>query len=131
MASDSQKLADENPYTFHKPSSEVVRMLNPQDEAKLIVRFGVSPVVANSKLPMLIPIQRPKRQRFGDVFALDAFRRGKIGDRPRHPQNTVASTRGQIELFGCPLDQGPASFIQSAGISHSLTLQIRITTATA
>ncbi len=36
---DAQKLADEFPYTFHKPSSEVIRTLQPNDEAKLIFRI--------------------------------------------------------------------------------------------
>jgi len=37
--SDAQKLAEEYPYTFHKPSSQAVGLLKPGDEVKLIFEF--------------------------------------------------------------------------------------------
>ena len=37
--SDAQKIADENPYTFHKPSREAISMLKAGDGVKLIFRF--------------------------------------------------------------------------------------------
>lgn len=37
--SDAEKLADEFPYTFHRPSPEAISRLKPGDEAKLIFRF--------------------------------------------------------------------------------------------
>lgn len=37
--SDAQALADEFPYTFHKPSPEVVSSLNPKNQVKLIFSF--------------------------------------------------------------------------------------------
>jgi len=36
---DAQKLADEFPYTFHKPSQEVVSQLKANNQAKLIFKF--------------------------------------------------------------------------------------------
>ncbi len=36
---DAQKLADEFPYTFHKPSKEVVSQLKAENQAKLIFEF--------------------------------------------------------------------------------------------
>jgi len=36
---DAARLADKHPYTFHKPSSEAVALLQASDEAKLIFRF--------------------------------------------------------------------------------------------
>lgn len=36
---DAQKLADEFPYTFHKPSKEVVSQLKAKNQAKLIFEF--------------------------------------------------------------------------------------------
>uniref|UniRef100_A6VVG1 DUF2314 domain-containing protein n=1 Tax=Marinomonas sp. (strain MWYL1) TaxID=400668 RepID=A6VVG1_MARMS len=36
---DAQKIADEFPYTFHKPSKEVVSQLKEGNQAKLIFEF--------------------------------------------------------------------------------------------
>ena len=36
---DAQKLADQYPYTFYKPSPEVISQLKPGNQAKMIFRF--------------------------------------------------------------------------------------------
>ncbi len=47
---DGQKLADEFPYTFHKPSAEAVSLLSVGDAAKLIFRFdGADPDAPNAE----------------------------------------------------------------------------------
>jgi hypothetical protein len=47
---DAQKLAGDYSDTFHKPSSEVVQVLMPEDEVKLIFRFDSDdPETQNAK----------------------------------------------------------------------------------
>ena len=57
MLSDAQALADELPYTFHKPSPEVVSKLKPKNQAKLIFSFDSDDPEAPSAERMWVDIK--------------------------------------------------------------------------
>jgi hypothetical protein len=68
---DGQRLADDFPYTFHKPSSEAVRLLKPEDEVKLIFRFDSDDPEAPNAERMWVEITEISGQRFEGVLDND------------------------------------------------------------
>lgn len=65
---DAQKLADEYPYTFHKPSSKVVGLLKSADEAKLIFRFDSDDPEAPNAERMWVEITKTSGREFEGVL---------------------------------------------------------------
>lgn len=65
---DAQKLADDYPYTFHKPSYEVVQMLKPEDEVKLIFRFDSDDPEAPNAERMWVQITKKSNREFEGVL---------------------------------------------------------------
>ena len=53
---DAEKLANEYPYTFHKPSSKAVGLLKPEDGVKLVFRFDSDDPAAPSAERMWVEI---------------------------------------------------------------------------
>lgn len=68
---DGQKLVDEYPYTFHKPSSEAVQMLKPKDEVKLIFRFDSEDPEAPNAERMWVELTEIDGQKFEGVLDND------------------------------------------------------------
>jgi hypothetical protein len=66
--SDAQKLADEYPYTFHKPSLQAVALLKPSDEVKLIFQFDNDDPEAPSAERMWVEIREISGRRFKGVL---------------------------------------------------------------
>ncbi|MBX2837769.1 MAG: DUF2185 domain-containing protein [Gammaproteobacteria bacterium] len=61
---DAQKLADEYPYTFHKPSKEVVSQLKAENQAKLIFEFESDDPEAPGAERMWVEITEVKNGEF-------------------------------------------------------------------
>jgi hypothetical protein len=68
---DAQKLADDFPYTFHKPSSEAVQMLKPEDGVKLIFRFDSDDPEAPNAERMWVEITKVSDRTFEGVLDND------------------------------------------------------------
>lgn len=68
---DAQKLADEFPYTFHKPSSEAVQALKSSDEVKLIFRFDSDDPEAPNAERMWVEILKISDRKFEGVLDND------------------------------------------------------------
>ena len=68
---DAQKLADEYPYTFHKPSRQAVALLRPADEVKLIFQFEGNASDAPSAERMWVDITKIAGCRFEGVLDND------------------------------------------------------------
>ncbi len=68
---DAQKLADEFPYTFHKPSSEAVRLLQAEDEAKLIFRFHSDAADVPNAERMWVEIKERSGSKFKGILDND------------------------------------------------------------
>ena len=69
--SDAQKLADEYPYTFHKPSSQAVALLKPGDEVKLIFDFESNDPDAPNAERMWVEIKGIRRKKFDGILDND------------------------------------------------------------
>ena len=68
---DAQKLADDYPYTFHKPSSEAVQLLKPEDGVKLIFRFDSDDPEAPNAERMWVEITKVSDRKFEGVLDND------------------------------------------------------------
>lgn len=69
--SDAQKIADEYPYTFHKPSAEAVALLKPGDEVKLIFEFKSDDPDAPGAERMWVEIKEISGKKFQGVLDND------------------------------------------------------------
>lgn len=69
--SDAQKLADEYPYTFHKPSPQAVALLRLGDEVKLIFDFESSDPEAPKAERMWVEITEISERKFKGVLDND------------------------------------------------------------
>jgi|GEM_PF-980014 len=69
--SDAQKLADEYPYTFHKPSSQGVEQLRPGDRIKLIFNFKTDDSEAPGAERMWVEIREISNEKFEGVLDND------------------------------------------------------------
>src|SRR5690606_23741953 len=72
-----------------------------------LLRLNVSRAAPVYQAPLRFPSVRlgPRclssvAKRFGDVNAADLLRAGQIGNRPRHPQHSRITARGQTHGFG-------------------------------
>ena len=68
---DAQKLADEYPYTFHKPSLQAVALLKPADEVKLIFQFRSDDPEAPNAERMSVEITKISGRRFRGILDND------------------------------------------------------------
>lgn len=72
---DADPIAAENPYTFYKPSREVIARLRPGDVVKLIFRFESDDPDAPSAERMWVIV---------DECLADGHFRGRLDNQPRH-----------------------------------------------
>ncbi len=75
---DADPIAAENPYTFYKPSSEVIARVQPGDVVKLIFRFESNDPQAPSAERMWVMV---------DECLVDGRFRGRLDNEPRHIQD--------------------------------------------
>lgn len=68
---DAQKIAEENPYTFYKPSSEAVQLLRPEDGVKLIFRFDSDDPESPSAERMWVEVKKISGSKFEGVLDND------------------------------------------------------------
>lgn len=68
---DGQALADEFPYTFHKPSTQAIAALTPGDEVKLIFEFDSDSVDAPHAERMWVEIRARQKNAFSGVLDND------------------------------------------------------------
>lgn len=68
-----------------------------------------------------LPIQRPQRQRFGDVRKVKLQPATHISDRARHLQDAVVTASRQAELL-----HGPFQDTQASSVRRAITLHCRI-----
>lgn len=72
---DADPIASENPYTFYKPSREVIARVQPGDVVKLIFRFESDDTEAPSAERMWVVV---------DECLTDGGFRGRLDNEPRH-----------------------------------------------
>lgn len=75
---DADPIAAENPYTFYKPSREVIARVQPGDVVKLIFRFESDDPQAPSAERMWVIV---------DERLADGHFRGRLDNQPRHIQD--------------------------------------------
>ena len=92
---DAQEIAAEAPYTFYKPSPEVIGMLRPGDQVKLIFRFAHDPAQQYDAERMWVTIVSIEGERFS----------GTLDSEPMH---------GELLAWGAPVEFGPRHIIQTS-----------------
>lgn len=72
---DADAIAADNPYTFYKPSREVIARMRPGDVVKLIFRFGSDDPAAPAAERMWVMV---------DECLADGGFQGRLNNEPRH-----------------------------------------------